>query len=541
MNKPTTVFYNGTIITLDPALPQGEAMAVAGDKILAVGTREDINSLAGPGAKAVDLAGRVIVPGFNDSHMHLLNWGLGLSGVDLTKARSVPELVRLGREFLAEHPEREWLVGRGWNEENFVEKVSPSKADLDQISRSRPVVFIRACGHICTANSKALEKAGITQDTANPPGGSIDRSGPGEEPTGILRENAIALVTKLIPSPTKTDLREIIRQASRSAAALGLTTVQSNDLSGAGSFDTELAVYRKLAAENELPIRVNLQATMPTIQDIAAYLKVRKEEQVPNSYLTLGPLKLYADGSLGGRTAALTYPYKDEPGTCGMPLYEQAQLDELVFFAAKGNLQVAVHAIGDLALDMVLTSFAKAKKREPHWKARPRVVHCQIARREQFLKMSQLGIVADIQPIFVPTDLHFVEERIGRENTAYAYAWRTMLQKGIKAAGGSDCPVEDCNPLWGMHAAITRQDRSGFPPNGWQPKERLTPLEALRLFTLGSAYAEQAELQKGTLSAGRLADFVVLPENPLEVNPRRLLEMKVQATYVAGQLVFSAD
>ena len=414
----TKLFYNARIITMDPSQPTAEAMAVWEDRILAVGKAEEVFPWASRKTQRINLEGQVIVPGYNDSHMHLLYWGLGMMGADLAAARSVDEMICLGREFADSNPNREWIIGRGWNDENFPGKALPTKEDLDRVSLHRPVVFTRACGHVCVVNSKALELAGIDASTPNPPGGHIDRTG-GGEPTGILRENAITLVGRLIPDPTVSDLKEILSKATHAAAALGLTTVQTNDLDGAGTLSMRLEAYYKLAAARELPIRVVLQAAMPTPDDLTAYLEARRCYPVlgsnPGSHLTLGPLKLYADGSLGARTAALSEPYADAPDTSGMLIYTQEELDELVSLAAEANLQVAVHAIGDKALDIVLTSYERAKRPMPGWSARPRVVHCQIATRQQLERMAALGCLADIQPIFVPNELHFPEDRSGAD------------------------------------------------------------------------------------------------------------------------------
>ena len=538
VEQTAKVFHNGRIITLDPSLPQGEAMYIVGDRIAAIGKNKDISAWSSRHSKSVDLGGQVVIPGFNDSHMHLLNWGQGMDGVDLVAARSVDEVIRLGKEYVQNNRHLDWVVGRGWNDEIFLKKAPPTKYDLDQISPSRPVVLIRVCGHVCVANSMALEMAGISAHTPDPPGGSIDRVDGTGEPTGILRENATDLVRALIPKPTIADLKRMILRAAQAAAALGLTTAQSNDLEGATTLAMRIEAYRQLAEAGELPIRVNLQATMPSPDDLTAYLEVRRSYSGLDHHLTLGPLKPYADGSLGARTAALTYPYADAPNISGMTIYTQAELDELVWLAAKANLQVAVHAIGDRALDMVLASYARAKGLVPHWTARPRIVHCQITRREQLAPMAALGVVADIQPIFVPTDLHFAEERIDTSRAAHAYAWKTMKQMGVHTAGGSDCPVESCNPLWGMHGAITRQDRLGNPSRGWHPQECLTPMEALALFTRDSAYAAHEETLKGSVTPGKLADFVLLPVDPTQVAPEELLSLEITATYVGGRQVW---
>lgn len=536
--KPTAIFYNAKVITLDPAQPRAEAIALKDDKILALGKNEEIRARAAKDTELHDLQGQVVIPGFNDSHMHLINFGQGMDGVNLTTARSIADLIRLGQEYVANHPQRTWILGRGFNDETFDRKILPTKADLDQISRDQPILYTRVCGHICVANSKALKLAEIDTTTPDPPGGSIDRDRETGEPTGVLRENAIDIVRKLIPSPTVEDLKRVIRIASQEAASLGLTTVQSNDLGGTRTMINRLEAYRQLAEAGELPIRVELQSTMPTPEELKTYIEVQKAHPTLGSKVTLGPLKLFTDGSLGGRTAALTYPYADDPLTTGMTIFTQDELDELVLIAAQANLQVAIHAIGDRAMDMVMNSFEKAKLAKPGWTARPRIIHAQITRYDQLERLAKLGIVCDIQPIFVPTDLHFVEARVGSENANWAYAWKTMANLGIHTAGGSDCPVESCNPLWGMHAAITRQDQSGYPQPGWHPEECLTGMEALALFTRGSAYATHEEDRKGTLSPGKLADFVVLPEDPTEVDPEKLLTMKVTATYVGGQKAF---
>jgi len=528
----TQVFYNARIITLDPSQPRAEAMALAGGKILAVGSNEEMLALVTQETKTHDLQGQTVVPGFNDSHMHLINLGQYMDGVDLTKARSISDVTRLGQEYVEKNPAKTWIIGRGFNDEMFDTKALPTKADLDQISKGVPVFFTRVCGHISVANSKALELAGITSNTPNPPGGSIDRNPATGEATGVLRENAIDLVRTLIPSPTVEDLKRVIRIASQKAASLGLTSVQSNDLHGTRTLINRLEAYAQLDEAGELPIRVELQSTMPTPEELKMYIEIRRKHPNLGTRVTLGPLKLFTDGSLGGRTAALSHPYADDPSTSGMAIFSQEELDELVLIAAQTNLPVAIHAIGDRAMDMVIDSYEKAKLAEPGWTSRPRIIHAQITRYDQLQRMAKLGIVCDIQPIFVPTDLHFVETRVGAESAKYSYAWKTMGELGIHTAGGSDCPVESCNPLWGMHAAITRQDQNGYPKEGWHPAERLTAEEALALFTTGSAYAAHEEEIKGSLSAGKLADFVVLPEDPTEVPPERLLTMEVIATHV---------
>lgn len=532
------IFYNGKIITLDLQTPQAEAFALRGDKIIAIGTNQEIKTLATEDSKLHDLEGKVVIPGFNDSHMHLINLGQGMDGVNLTAVPSVAELIRLGQEFVKKDPSRSWILGRGFNEEEFDQKRLPTKEDLDQISRDKPVFFTRICGHICIANSKALEIAGFTTGMPDPAGGSYDKDPATGEPTGVLRETAIDLVRAQIPSPSVEDLKRVILVASKLAASKGITTAQSNDLKGTRTLINRLEAYQQLAQADELPIRVELQSAMATPEELKTYLEVRQRHPKLGSMVALGPLKIFTDGSLGGRTAALTYAYADDPSTSGIAIHSQTELDELFLIAAQDNLQIAAHAIGDRAMDMVMDSYENAKKAVPNWTARPRMIHAQITRADQLKRLLELDFVCDIQPIFVRTDSVFAEARVGKDNIKDSYAWKTMQEMGIPTAGGSDSPVESCNPLWGMHTAITRQDHFGNPAGGWLPAEKLSGLEALTLFTQGSAYANHEEDLKGSLSPGKLADFVVLPEDPTRIDPERLLTMEVLATYVGGRKVF---
>lgn len=532
------LFVNGNILTLDHEHPKVEAMIVAYGRIIDIGSTNHVLRLRTPGCEVIDLRGATVLPGFNDSHMHLLNWGLEMDGLDLACAESVDELVSLGRRFAQQHPERGWILGRGWNDENFEKKQLPTATILDHVCSDRPLMFTRVCGHVCAVNSAALYIAGIGADTPDPAGGHIDKDPYTGLPTGILRETAMDLVLKHIPEPTLDDLKRAIRTAAHAAAALGLTSVQTNDIMGSPSMQRCLEAYRQLYAEGELPIRINLQVGLPTREELDLYLSIRHRYEMPGDMFRLGPLKLFADGSLGARTAALNQPYCDEPDNQGITIYTQAELNDMVQAAVQADMQVAVHAIGDRAIDMVLQSYEQAISVNRVMKYRPRIIHAQITSKRNLQRMADLGVVADIQPVFVPTDMHFAEQRIGAERSASSYAWKTMLKLRIPIAIGSDCPVESCSPLENIYAAITRQDRSGFPQSGWNSSEKLTPMEAITAYTLGSAYACHEEHIKGSLVPGKLADFVVLPDDPSQVSPRSLLSMPVLATYVGGRRVF---
>ncbi len=533
----TQLFVNGNVLTLDPDFPQVDAFAVVDGRVVDVGANGDILALRESGSQVVDLKRRTVVPGFNDSHMHLLSWGMSLDAVDLSTADSPQALVELGRTFAQKHQELKWISGRGWSDELFSAQFLPTAADLDAVGTDRPVVFTRVCGHLCVVNSAALRLAGIDASTPNPPGGQIDKDPVSGEPTGILREKAMDLILRHAPVPDGAALKRALLKAAAAASAFGLTSVQTNDITDLASMQMCLSAYQQLVQTGELPIRINLQVGLPTKDALQQYVKVWRQYRYNNSMFHLGPVKLFADGSLGAHTAALNAPYADDPTTHGICIYQQSEFDELVQTAASAGLQVAVHAIGDRAMDMVLNSYEHVFTHTANAR-RPRIIHAQITSPSNLRRMAALGVVADIQPIFVPTDLHFAEQRVGAERAANSYAWKTMVDMGIPVAMSSDCPVESCRPLDGLYAAVTRMDQTGFPAQGWNPSERLTALEALKAYTIGSAYACHEENSKGSLTPGKLADFVVLPEDPTRVSPEALLSLPVSATYVGGCQVF---
>jgi predicted amidohydrolase YtcJ len=530
------IFVNGNLITMDPAQPRAEALAVADGNIVAVGATEETLALRQPETEVVDLKGRTVIPGLNDSHMHLQTIGAGLERVSLTTARSQGDVVQLGRRFLDEHADVQWLIGWGWNHEYFADRQMPTRYDLDQISAELPIIFSRACGHIVVVNSKALAVAGIGRCPEQPVGGVIDLDEDGY-PTGILRE-CRGLVTRHIPRDTVEDYKRTLQAAAGLAASYGLTAVQTDDISD--DMEGKLQAYSELVAGSKLPIRVNLQIRVGSMEKLQRYLELRQRFQFPPETVEYGPIKLMTDGSLGGRTAALRQPYADDPTTDGVAVLSQEQINQLLSAAHAHGLQMAGHAIGDRAMDMLLDGFQHALNQKPTADARPRIIHAQITTPDILQRIRQMGVLCDIQPGFVGTDLHMVEDRVGSERAQSTYAWRTMRTMGIPTAGGSDAPVESCNPLIGIQMAVTRQDLHGFPEGGWLPEQRLTVEEALHLYTMGSAYATFSEARRGSLTAGKLADFVVLGEDISAVNADQIHRVPVVATYVGGNVVYQA-
>lgn len=526
------ILFNGNVLTLDDKRPQAQAVAIADGRFIAVGSDEEVLAMRGASTEVVDLGGQTVIPGLADSHMHLANLGASMETVDLSSARSQQDLTRLGQEFLAEHSDLAWVAGWGWNHDKFVDGAMPSRADLDLIAVDVPILFSRTCGHIAVASTRALELANLGQNPKQPQGGHIDLDANGM-PTGILRESAVGLVRRFAPKPTLADHKRTLAMAAQRAASFGLTSVHSDDL--AGHFEEMLQVYHELVQEDRLPIRVSLQIRLYSPEQVDEFLRVSERFHFPPHSVEYGPVKVMTDGSLGGRTAALNAPYADDPTTCGVEVLNQETVTQILGRAHEHGMQMAGHAIGDRAMEMLLNAFETALAEKPQPDARPRIIHAQLTTPEILRRCQELGVVCDIQPGFLGTDMHIVERRIGAERMQTTYAWRTMRELGIPTAGGSDCPVETCNPLVGIQQAVTRQDMNGFPEGGWLPQEKLSIQEALELFTLGPAYCSFNEDVLGSITAGKMADCVVLDRDPHTVAPEQLSGIQVQVTYVGGR------
>ncbi|MBT9153607.1 MAG: N-substituted formamide deformylase [Firmicutes bacterium] len=531
------IFYNGKVVTVDAARPRARAFAVVNGRIAAVGSNAAVLALRQAGTGLVDLSGATVLPGFNDSHMHLLSVGSGPEKADLSSATSRQELVRLGREFSQEHPARAWVLGRGWSQESFPDKTMPSRYDLDEVAANRPVYFVRVCGHVAVANSCALEMAGITANTAPPAGGQIDLDAHGT-PTGILRENALGLVANLLPSYTLEDYKRMFVAGANTAISYGITSVTSDDIGELADAELKLEALQELICEQRFPLRYNIQARVSMPEQVERLRVLRERYTFPPHTVEFGPLKLMCDGSLGGRTAALNEPYSDDPANRGVAILPEERIDEMFALAHAHGWQVSAHAIGDRTMEMLLHGFRHMLRQRPQRDARPRIIHAQITNEHILNACRELGVVCDIQPVFVANDHPFVESRVGKERAKLSYAWKTMLDLGIAAGGGSDAPVADCNPLLGIYAAVTRQDTTGNPPNGWLPEQKLTLEEAIHLFTLGSAFASFHEHILGSISVHKLADFVVLSDDLTQVSPAALKDVTVLATYIGGECVY---
>ena len=533
-----SIWYNGLVYTGEDAL---QTAFLAEDGIFrAVGSDAEILALADEDTVCKDLKEQFVCPGFNDSHMHLLGFGQALMGAQLAEhTGSLAELLRYLKEYAAENPLRKgrWLTGRGWNQDYF-QDVSrmPDRHDLDEVSTDFPILIMRACGHACAVNSRALEIAGITAATPSPEGGLIGSEGVG--PDGRLYDNAIELVKACVPSPDKEDLKEMIRLACHALNSYGITSVQTDDYCVFREipFETVNAAYRELEESGELSVRVYEQANFTEETELERFIQAGNITGSGSRMFRIGPLKMLGDGSLGSRTAWLSRPYADAPETRGFPLFSAEKMRKMIGLAHAGGMQAAVHAIGDACLDQVLDAIEAALKAQPRKDHRHGIVHCQISRPDQLRRIRDLGLHVYAQSIFLDYDNHIVEKRVGPELAASSYSWKTLMEEGVSVSNGSDCPVELPDVMRGIECAVTRTSLDGTGP--YLPQEAFTVREALDSFTLRGAEASFEEDFKGRIAPGFAADFTVLEKSPFAVKAQELHAVGVAACFLGGRQVY---
>ena len=534
------VFINSKVLTMDKERTTAEAFVVEGHRFLYVGTNEVALSYMDNATEIIDLENKRVIPGLNDSHMHFISYALSKSKVDLRNCRNLGEVQAAINNYIHSEEEQfygDWIVGHGWNEENFDEKLLPTAEFLDKICSDRPIYLSRACYHICAVNTKALGVAGITGATTDPEGGKIDKDPVSGIATGILRENALLMAYNEIPlTKDVSKIKQLIKIAMEDALAVGLTSVQTEDFGHFEDFQIVLDAYKQLEEEGELNIRINLQMLLPDEEKLRSAVKKALKTGMGNEYFRLGPLKILADGSLGGRTAALGTPYADDETNDGILIYDKEKLQRILSYAYKNGMQFAIHAIGDRAMNQVMDIYEDIfEGDEDH---RGRLIHCQITNRQVIQRMSKLKVIGDIQPGFLPTDMRMVAARIGEDRAEESYGWKTMLKAGVRVAGSSDAPIESFNPFLGIYSAVTRRDYVGFPEGGWNPQECLSLEEAIELYTVGSSYATFEEDIKGKIRQGFLADFLILDRDIVNIKSYEIKDVKVVATYVGGKCVY---
>ena len=537
-----TLFINGNIHTMDADIPHCQALAVENESISAIGTSEEILALRQPEDTVIDLCGKAMIPGFIDSHMHVLGLAEYEQNVQLSDCRSIEEILAKTEAFQKAHqiPDGKWIMGRGWNQDYFDVPRFPTREDLDKVCPDHPMVMVRACGHALVCNTKALEIAGITGAAPQVDGGSFALGTDGE-PNGIFTEAAMDLVRSHIPAPTVEELKTGILAAQKALLKAGITSVHTDDFSRAGSpdaYENVITAYQQLEHEGLLKLRINEQCNLSEEKYLRDFLAKGYHKQEGSHRFRLGPLKIIADGSLGARTAFLRQPYADDPSTCGISYYSKEDLHSYIQLAHENGMQIVIHCIGDGIMEWSMDGLENAMNAVPREDCRHGIVHCQITDMPLLRRFKELQLLALIQPIFLHYDMHIVEDRVGKALASTSYNWKSLLDLQVHSAFGTDCPVENYDPANNLYCAVTRKDLSGSPEDGFQPEQKLSVDEALHGYTVEGAYASFEENFKGRLIPGMAADMAVLSDDPYTCKPEMLKELRAVMTISGGEIVY---
>ena len=517
-----------------------ESIWVKDGIIYKVGSNAEIKAIAPQEGQWCDMQGKTVIPGFNDSHLHLLAAGQMLEDIQLLGVTSIADVKRIAKEYIEQRkPEKGTVLhGMGWNQDYFTdEKRLLTRQDLDEISTEYPIIMERACAHILTANTAAIELAGITKNSTPVEGGAFDYDENGEL-TGVFRENACTQILSIRGANTVESTKRILRTAMDYAAKCGITSVQTMDLRPADWKETWQA-YQEVQQKNPT-IRVSHQCNFMNPQDFERFLYAGYKTGVGDEYNKIGALKLFVDGSLGARTALMRQPYQDDPSTKGIATLTPAQIDRLVQMAVEYDCQVLVHAIGDGAIERMLDSYQKVCEdgKNP---LRLGIVHCQITDLPLLQRFAENDILSLVQPIFLHYDMTVVEDRVGKELASTSYAFETMRKLGLHMSFGTDAPIEDMNPIDNLYCAITRKNLHGTPDNGFYPQEKMDIYDALDAYTIESAYVSFDEDKKGRIKEGYYADLAVLNQDIFTVSENEFRNTKVVATMIGGRFVYQAE
>jgi predicted amidohydrolase YtcJ len=502
---------------------------MTGERVTAVGSDDLVRALVGPKTRVIALKGRLVVPGFNDAHVHFLDGGFGLLSVDLRGAGDEQEFAHRIEERAKSLPRGTWILNGNWDHTAWPSKQEPERALIDAVTREHPVFVSRLDGHMALANSLALRLAGVDRKTPDVPGGTIVRSAAGE-PTGLLKDKAMDLVSRAIPEPSHEANLAAARAALAEAARFGVTSIQDNSAIDA------LPTYQDLRARGELTARFSVWRY--AFSTFVPLKQAGVRTGLGDDWIRLGALKILSDGSLGAGTAAFFEPFTDDPTTRGLLLHPVLDLEKTILEADAAGYQLAVHAIGDRANALVLDAFAKAAEANGPRDRRFRIEHAQHVRAEDVVRFKEQGVIASIQPSHCIDDMRFAAARIGPARCADAYRFRSFAAAGVPLAFGTDWFVEPLDPRLGLYAAVTRERPEGGPAGGFGPGEKISLEEALDSYTRGSAYAEFAEKDKGTLEVARLADLVVFAQDLFHIPAREILTTPVDLTVVGGRVVF---
>ncbi len=533
------VLKNGNIYTVNDRQPRAEAIAVKGDRIIFVGANRDVQKYVGKNTRVVDLKGETVLPGMTDAHHHLEGVGFREMTLNLEGVNSLQEFLAKVKARVNQARPGEWVTGRGWIETFWQPPVFPTRWDLDKIAPNNPVVLTRADGHGIVVNSAALKAAGIDKNTANPFGGEITKDKQSGEPNGMLLDAAQGLVRNYIPATTVADEERAIVLGVNRDVSLGWTQVQNPG----GSYG-EIDLYKKLYAAGQIKLRIYKAVSAPGLEAQRLF----QDGPIIGAYgnrLTVRSIKLYADGSLGSRSAALLAPYSDKPDTSGFLTIKEETLQPILQQALRAGIQVETHAIGDRGNRFIIDEYEKAMKAVPkaEWKIKEprwRVEHSQIVNPTDIPRFAKLGVIPSMQASHAIGDLHFAPARLGLDRLAGAYAWQSFVKSGSIIPGGSDAPVERGEPMIEFYAAVARKDMKGFSGAGWHPEEALTREQAIKMFTIWAAYAAFEEGLRGSIEVGKLADFTVLSADIMKIPEAEILQTRCLMTIIGGEIVYEA-
>jgi predicted amidohydrolase YtcJ len=533
------IVTNARVWTVDPSRPEAQAVAVLGDRIVAVGSNDDVASWRGANTRVVDAGGKRLLPGFNDAHVHFVSGGAQLDAVQLNDATSAGEFARRIGERAKSTPKGEWILGGDWDDTKWTPAALPTKELLDAVTGPEtgnvPVFVQRYDGHMGVANSAALRAAHITRATQDPPGGTIVRDSKGE-PTGALKDSAMSPVFAVIPDLTPTQRLRAVKRATEHAASFGVTSVQDMTPDFA-----DVSTYQMLDQRGEMLTRIYAAHVIEAVNELA---QVGIRHAFGDAWLRVGAVKAFADGSLGSRTAYFFDGYSDEPGNRGLlseGMQPLSKMRDRMIAADAAGIQICTHAIGDAGISAILDLYSDVEKAHAAADRRFRIEHSQHVAAKDFDRYAAMHVIASMQPYHAIDDGRWAEPRIGHDRATRTYAFRTFLQHGVRLAFGTDWDVAPLNPLLGVYAAVTRATLDGKNPGGWIPEQKLTVAEAVEAYTMGSAYAEFQEREKGSITVGKLADFVLLSDDIFTIAPEQIRNVTVTGTWVGGKQVWDGS
>jgi predicted amidohydrolase YtcJ len=536
-SKPAAdlIIRNAKVWTVDKTHPAAQAVAVLGDRIVAVGSNDDVEAWRGTNTRVIDASGKVLLPGFNDAHVHFVDGGMALDSVQLNNVTSAQEFARRIAERAKTTPKGEWVQGGDWDETKWNPAEMPTKELIDPATPDTPVFVSRYDGHMALANSVTLRLAGITAQTPDPPGGVIVRDAQGN-PTGALKDAAMDYVAKIEPPLSHDQRMKAVKRALAHAASVGVTSVQHMNPEYA-----DIAIYSELLERGELTARIYAAPLIPGVDD---QVKIGVRHAFGGPFLRIGALKAYADGSLGSGTAYFFEPFSNNPSNHGIlsdEMHPVSLMRDRMMRADAAGLQICTHAIGDQGISMILDIYSEIVKAHGENDRRLRIEHAQHMAAKDFDRFAQLHVIASMQPYHAIDDGRWAEGRIGHDRSSRTYAFRTFLDHGVRLAFGTDWSVAPLNPMLTVYAAVTRATLDGKNPGGWFPEQKLTLPEALEAYTMGSAYAEFQDQEKGSITVGKLADMVLLSDDIFTIDPVKIRDVKIIRTIVGGKTVWDAN